>query len=77
MHEFGNAPRSAILGDLGGTSRLKRGEIESLHREFGVAECHYDFPHPRPFSLRRREPEILFPRPLGEGEGEGEFRLHS
>ncbi|MCY7324091.1 MAG: hypothetical protein LH660_20390 [Phormidesmis sp. CAN_BIN36] len=50
----------------------------------GVAECHYDFPphevgrSPRqPFSLRRREPEIFFPRPLGEGEGEGEFRLHS
>ncbi|MCY7320472.1 MAG: hypothetical protein LH660_01375 [Phormidesmis sp. CAN_BIN36] len=51
--------------------------VYSLVTISGVAECHYDFPHPQPFSLGRREPKILFPRPLGEGEGEGEFRPHS
>jgi hypothetical protein len=32
---------------------------------------HLALPHPRPFSLGRREPEVLFPLLLGEGEGEG------
>ena len=30
-------------------------------------------PHPQPFSLGRREPELLFPLPRGSGSGEGNF----
>ena len=32
-------------------------------QQLGVAELEDDLPHPQPFFLERREPELLFPLP--------------